>query len=205
MSPEEAEIIRDIFERVRQMGPAPRDPEAQAALEHELRANPDAVMGLVRAVVALDRERAALLDENDALRRDLEKARHGAGRPPGGGLFGGAGPFAGRGPDPRANRTATPDPASPWTRGREQGSLGSTLAHGALGGAIGLAGGLFGYEILKNLFGGDANQDEGGDRLGGGDTTAATEQHASNSSFETGGSMDDPGDLMDGIDDSLFS
>lgn len=68
MTPQEAQIIRDIFARVRQMGPAPRDPDAHAAIDHELRSNPDAVIGLVRAVVALDRERAGLLEEIERLR-----------------------------------------------------------------------------------------------------------------------------------------
>ncbi|MEJ1157091.1 DUF2076 family protein [Prosthecomicrobium sp. N25] len=116
MSPEEAEIIRDVFERVRRMGPAPRDPAAEAAIERELRANPDSLVGLVRAIVALDRERAHLIEENDALRAELR----GGGDSGGGGLFGGGhredhapgdrrDPW-GRGGDPYGNEPGQPGP-----------------------------------------------------------------------------------------------
>jgi hypothetical protein len=107
MTPQEAEIIHDVFERVRAMGPAPRDPAAEAEIRRAVEADPDALVGLVRAVVALDRERNRLVDENQALRDALDGQPAEASR--GGGLFDdlghrrddprAPGPGYGRGPD----------------------------------------------------------------------------------------------------------
>jgi hypothetical protein len=104
MSPEEARIIRDVFERVRTFGPV-RDDDARAAVEAELRANPDAAVGLVQAVVALDRERMELAQRV----ADLEAAQSQGQGQPSGGLFGG-GPWAGRRDDAQAGRTGWPQP-----------------------------------------------------------------------------------------------
>ncbi len=57
MTPQDAEIIRDVFAKIRAMGPAVDDAEAARAVEAELRANPAAALNLVRVVVGLERER----------------------------------------------------------------------------------------------------------------------------------------------------
>lgn len=89
MTPEEAKIIRDVFERLKAMGPPPRDPDAQRAVETELKNNPDAGLGLVRAIVALDQERTALMqDRGEREKRIAELEQQLADRNRSGGLFG---------------------------------------------------------------------------------------------------------------------
>ncbi len=41
MTPEESQIIRDVFTRIRSAGPIPNDPQARSAISQELIANPD--------------------------------------------------------------------------------------------------------------------------------------------------------------------
>lgn len=219
MTPEEAGIIRDIFDRIRHMGPAPRDPEARAAVEHELRANPDALIGLVRAIVALDRERAALIEENEALRAALE----GPAQPSsGGGLFGDGpgygqpGPAGGHpggwSPGPAPQQQREPWGSAPWGRSRPMpetapptpgpggpwgspagGQQGGGVMRTALGAAAGLAGGMFAYDAVKGMLGG-ANQD------GKSGTAQAAEsggQASGTDDFVTGGGTEESGGLFD--------
>lgn len=157
MTPQEAEIIRTVFDRLKAAGTQPRDAEAEGLVEALMRADPSAGLGLVRALVITDRAQAALVAENETLKQDLEAARAQAGgqAQPSGGLFGGGpwgapsapapsqgGPWGGRVPD-----------AGPWG-GQPQGGgfLSSALRTGA-----GVAGGLFAFEALKGLFGGGSH------------------------------------------------
>jgi hypothetical protein len=232
MTPEEAQIIRDIFDRIRQMGPAPRDPAADEALKRELGANPDAVMGLVRAVVALDRERAGLIEEREDLYRQIDELQQHGGPGPqgGGGLFGG-GLFGGGGRPPQPQ--PQPEPARPWGSppwgGGNQGTRGpwssgdsyqpqqppplpgqqrpgGGMLGTALGAAAGVAGGLFAFEAMKGLFGGEGHGAQAGSTLFGSSSELVDKAHAqpfdvSSTEFTTGGDMDDG--FFDG-DDSSF-
>lgn len=183
MTPEEAKIIRDVFERLKGMGPAPQDADAQRAIETELKANPDAAIGLVRAVVALDQERSALMQDREQSQKriaDLEQQLANAGRgapQPGGGLFGsnagGYGqPPAQRGPWGPQPVPQQPDPGpqqgGPWGGGfgggfggGQSGGQGSFLGS-AMRTAAGVAGGMFAFEALKGLFGGHSGGMFGG-------------------------------------------
>lgn len=187
MSPEEARIIRDVFERVRGFGPA-RDPDARAAVEAELRANPDAAVGLVQAVVGLERERLAL-------EQRLAEYERGQDSAPSGGLFGG-GPWGGRRqeepmqrggwqqqPEPQRQPWGRPQaaqpsqqygqPAQPWGQQPppQQPQRGGGLFGTLLGAAGGLAAGYVGYEAMKGLFGG--GQHAGGGLFGNDSGNAA--------------------------------
>lgn len=136
MTPQESDIIHDIFARVRQMGPAPYDPAARAAVEAAVARDPEALLGLVRAIVALDRERQALIDEAERLRAELAAVDAHPHTNAQGGLFGdSAGPFGHPGaPDgssrpperrepwgsapwgtARTDRSVPPPPPGPWT------------------------------------------------------------------------------------------
>lgn len=157
MTPQDAEIIRDVFAKIRAMGPAVDDAEAARAVEAELRANPAAALNLVRVVVGLERERESLAAEAEALAAELEDLRaRTAPQPRGGGLFGNApGPWgSGRAaePAPQPGPWGAQQPSGPWG-GQAQpqggGFWGSALRTGA-----GVAGGLFAFEALKGMFGG---------------------------------------------------
>lgn len=161
MTPQEAQIIRDVFAKIRQMGPGANDPEAARAVEVELRANPAAALGLVQVVVGLERERdayAAQIGDLTARIQELE-----ARLPPsGGGLFGGPagpGPWSG-GPTPAP--LGPPPPSGPWGQAPSAGPWGGApqapQSGGFWGSALrtgaGVAGGLFAFEALRGLFGG---------------------------------------------------
>lgn len=185
MSPEEARIIRDVFERLRAFGPV-RDTEARAAVEAELRANPDAGVALVQAIVGLERERVALTEQLAAYERAQEA-------PQSGGLFGG-GPWGRRDaperptgwpqqpqrPDDGRWSQQPPAQQQPWGQQQQpqqqpwgqqpQQQRGGGLFGTLLGAATGLAAGYVGYEAMKGLFGGGghANAGDNGGLLGGG-------------------------------------
>jgi hypothetical protein len=57
MSPEDAEIIREIFDKVSAMGSTVDDVEAARLVASELAANPAVALNLVKVVVGLERER----------------------------------------------------------------------------------------------------------------------------------------------------
>lgn len=171
MTPEDAQIIRSVFDRLKTMEAGPRDPEAEGLVEALTKADPQAGLALVRAVVLTERAREAAAAEVETLRRENEalKAQGAAPAPAsGGGLFDGpwgrpaaqapVAPSADRG-GPWAGQPAQP---GPWDRQQPQ-SGGSGFWGSALRTGAGVAGGLFAFEALKGLFGGGSH---GGGGLG---------------------------------------
>lgn len=172
MTPQEAEIIKDVFAKLKAMSAGATDAEAAGLVEAQLRAERGAGLALVQALVMTDRERAMLAQENDALKQKIQslEASGASAQPASGGLFGGgsrvpqtAGPW---------DRPATPpvppplppqapqggpwggqpQASGPWGGGQPSGGggfWGSALRTGA-----GVAGGLFAFEALKSVFGG---------------------------------------------------
>ena len=159
MSPEDAEIIRDIFDKIGAMGSTVDDVEAARLVASELAANPAAALNLVKVVVGLERERddyAAHVDELNGYIDQLEAQLQPQAAPPssGGSLFGSpqASPWSRSAPAAHDPRYVEPQPqAGPWGAPQPQGSSfwGSALRTGA-----GVAGGLLAVEAVKGLFGG---------------------------------------------------
>src|SRR6266852_7355404 len=54
MTPQERQLIEDLFDRLSKLESAPRDPEAVAAIAQGLRAAPNAVYALVQTVLVQD-------------------------------------------------------------------------------------------------------------------------------------------------------
>jgi hypothetical protein len=156
MTPQEAQIIRDVFAKIRMMGSGSEDREAIRAVEAELAANPAAALGLVKVVVGLERERDALEQQARELAAEVEDLQARA-HPQSGGLFGGPAPrsgglFGGSAQPAQSGPWGTPQASGPWgapTQPQSGGFWGSALRTGA-----GVAGGLFAFEALKGLFGG---------------------------------------------------
>ena len=172
MTPQEAQIIRDVFAKIRQMGPGPSDPEAARAVEAELRANPAAALALVQVLVGLERERDDLARQNADLAAELQDLESRMAPPPApsGGLFGGARQPAPWGGTP----TPQPQPGGPWGAppaggpwGGQSAPQGGGFWSSALRTGAGVAGGLFAFEALKGMFGGH------GGGLGGGSAMAS--------------------------------
>ena len=54
MTPQERQLIDDLFDRLSKLESAPRDPDAAAAITQGLRAAPNAVYALVQTVLVQD-------------------------------------------------------------------------------------------------------------------------------------------------------
>lgn len=162
MTPEEAQIIRSVFDRLKATGAnAPRDAEAEALVEALMKADPKAGVGLVQALVVTERARQAAAGQAAALQQEIDTLRSQgapAAAPQSGGLFGGpwgaapqpqapvpqAGPWGGR-----------PQQPGPWDAGQQpQAQQGGGFWSSALRTGAGVAGGLFAFEAVKGLFGG---------------------------------------------------
>ncbi len=198
MTPEESQIIRSVFDRLKANGAnAPRDAEAEALVEALMKADPQAGVGLVQALVVTERARQAAAGQVAALQQELDAVHaQGAPAPQGGGLFGGpwgapaqpqapvpqAGPWGGRGPQP-----------GPWDAGPQpQAQQGGGFWSSALRTGAGVAGGLFAFEAVKGLFGGSgAHAATGGAGLFDQPTTVINETV---NVFQGGGDRNQPVD-----------
>lgn len=225
MTPEESQIIRDIFNRIRAGGPIPNDPQARAAISQELIANPDAGIGLIQLLVGLDQQRAQLAQERDQLAAQLRAMAAQSQPQTGGGLFGRAAPPPPPPPPQYAagpwgqQPPAPPQPApSPWGQPQQAAPQGSSFLKTALGSAAGMAGGLFAFEAIRDVFGGHNNGGlfGGGYNSGFGGTEYVTETvyvddnrgGYDSGSYDNSGGFDtagDDGSSFDGGDDSSFA
>ena len=216
MSPQDAEIIRDVFAKIRAMGSAIDDAEAARLVEQELRTNPAAGLNLIRVVVGLEQERdqfAAHIDELNAYIDQIE-AQLNAHAPAGGqgqgstsgSLFGGStqgspwggAPAPGRYDPPSAQPSpwggAAPSPG-PWGSQQPPQPQGQSQGNGFWGSALktgaGVAGGLLAFQAVKGLFGGGhdehARSAERHGLFGGGDDKPQDGGHRPERSETAGG------------------
>ncbi len=233
MTPQDAEIIKDVFARLKAMGPASGDAEAAGFVEAQLRADRGAGLALVQALVSTDRECARLAAENQTLKQQM--ATQGAPRPQtqGGGLFGqpSAGVPQTGGPWDRGPQAQPPGPwgrepaPGPW--GEQQAPQQGGFWSSALRTGAGVAGGLFAFEAIKGIFGGSSHGGGAGGTMAGGSglfdqqpTTVINQTNiyegdrlangpgtgpsgASNADYASGGFIDDGG-FDDGLDDDNF-
>lgn len=174
MTPQEAQIIRSVFDRLKTMEAGPRDAEAEALVEALTKADPQAGLGLVRALVMTEQARAMAANEAETLKQEVEQLRarvQPQAAPASGGLFGGLFGGAPQARQPMAPQPMAPAPQAgpwgsrpqpgPWDAQPQQpqggGFWGSALRTGA-----GVAGGLFAFEAVKSLFGGGMHSGLGG-------------------------------------------
>ncbi|MDR3493776.1 MAG: DUF2076 family protein [Ancalomicrobiaceae bacterium] len=217
MTPEEYSIIRDVFARIRAF-PAQRDDQARAAVDAELRANPDAGIGLIQLAVGLEAQRGQLQAERDRLAAQLSALQRRDGAPSGG-LFARSvpnvaspppqpGPWgqaqaAPPPPPPPPQGWAQQAPAQPWVQApqAQQPTQGGNFLRSALGAATGVAGGLFAYDALRGLFGGHTGMGLGSGLFGNNGVTEVINETNYVDGQGQGGY--DPGGVVDGgYDDS---
>jgi len=74
MTPQERQLVEDLFDRLSKMESAPRDPDATAAITQGLRSAPNAIYPLVQTVLVQDE---ALRRANDRIQQ-LEEQLDGA-------------------------------------------------------------------------------------------------------------------------------
>lgn len=172
MTPQERQLVSDLFDRLAQLESAPRDADAERVIAEGLRGAPNAIYPLVQTVLLQD----------EALRRADARLRELEGAPEQGGfldsmrdaLFGGRGNAAtsvpsvrqGAGSDPRwgaPQQNAAPLPGNPPAQG---GSFLGTAAASA----VGVIGGAMMFNMLGSLFGGSSGS-------GGGHALASPSQN----------------------------
>ena len=168
MTPQEKDLIQGVFTRLAQSANTPKDPEAAAFIRDQAAHLPDAMYGLVQAVIVQDMGLGQAQRTINDLQRQLEEARSAQAAPASGGSFlGGASPWGG-GSVPRSGNPAQPaapayqaqpqgfaqpQPATtPWG-GQPASGAGSFLRSAATM-AAGVAGGTLIAEGLSSLFSG---------------------------------------------------
>jgi len=172
MTPQERDVITGIFERLKQAGDAPRDPEAERFIADKVASQPHAPYVMAQSLYVHEQAVANLQAQVEQLQARLHEAQAEQNRPQqsGGflsGLFGGA---------PSAPAPQRPSGMPPQSAGYAQGQQGAPQA-GQSGGqsgpwgqqqapaaggflrtaattAAGVAGGMMLGNVLMNAFGG---------------------------------------------------
>lgn len=172
MTPEERQLITDLFERMRGYDTPEKDRDAERLISQSVRANPDAPYLLVQSVLVQEQ---ALQQANERM-QDLEQRVRELEGPPGrssGGFLGGGRGASRGGSVPQVGARATPLPygsetrSSPWG-GQSQGAAspppgapaqgggGGGFMRTALSAAAGVAGGMLLADGIRNMMGGGA-------------------------------------------------
>ncbi len=195
MSPEERQLLSELFDRVRAQSNAPRDRDAENFIADAVRAQPAAPYLLAQAVIVQDHALRAADQKIQDLQAEIGRLQQQAqtAAPQGGGsflggLFGGGrqapqpapqpNPW-GAAPQPQAYAPPPPPPGpapSPW--GAPQAPQGGGFLRNAMGAAAGVAGGVLLADSIRGLFSGGSHgaglfcggQALGGQGLGGGET-----------------------------------
>ena len=180
MTPDDRQLITDLFERMRSYGEPEKDRQAEALINQQVRANPDAAYMLVQSVLVQEQALQAANDrvlELEEQLRSMDQGQQRSGRS--GGFLGG---FWGNndrreeaprqsGSVPQIGSRATPPaygadrPSTPWSQGagaqpqQQQTPAGGGFGGGgfmrsALGTAAGVAGGVLLADSIRNMLGG---------------------------------------------------
>ncbi|MBF2715318.1 DUF2076 domain-containing protein [Agrobacterium vitis] len=145
MSPEERQLLTQLFDRVRQASATPRDREAESLIEGELRSQPYATYYLAQAVIiqekGLEAATAKIRDLEDQIAHLQDELSRSQAQPPApqqsGGFLGGISSiFGGGSPAPAPSRNAGPWGAAPAAqRGYDDYSRSAPPQSGPWGGA----------------------------------------------------------------------
>jgi uncharacterized protein len=221
MNSQERDVISGIFERLKSVADAPRDPEAERFIAELVAHQPYAPYAMAQAVYVQEQ---ALREINDKV-RDLEAQLKGGGGQSGsflGSLFGvgsseqapaptqpsrASVPQAGMGSAPQWGTAPSQGMPQQFPPAGQQPGGGGFL-QGALAAAAGVAGGALLYQGLKGLFGGgEAHHAASASSFGDPDNflraSSARQDHRDDDSNFDSDHSDDDGD--DGIDIDLGS
>jgi hypothetical protein len=164
MSPEERQLIAGLFERTKGAASTPRDQEAEAFINEQIKAQRAAPYLLAQTVIVQDQALQganARIEELEARVGELESK-------PAGGFLGGL--FGGPRPAPQGQTPPQARPTGPWGQqpgmnpvaggyapqgwGQQQppASEGGGFLRGALGTAAGVAGGVLLADGIRSLF-----------------------------------------------------
>ncbi|POO57952.1 DUF2076 domain-containing protein [Agrobacterium rosae] len=178
MSPEETQLLKSLFDRVKSASSTPRDAEAEALINQAVRDQPASPYYLAQAVIVQEKGLEAAAAHISQLEERIHQLESGNGAPQqaqqGGflsSIFGGSQQQApapapaqnyrndtsGQAPGPWGRSNDAPQqPSGPWTNqqpsafARPSGSGG--FLQGALGAAAGVAGGMLLANSLSGIF-----------------------------------------------------
>lgn len=167
MTPDERQLISDLFDRMRSYGAPEKDREAEDLIYRLSRQNPDALYVLVQSVLVQEQA----LQQSDARVQELEDRVRELEGPPQrsqgsflGGRLGGGRPDARASSVPQVGARATPstyESPSPWSqRGAPAAppppaqSGGGGFMRTALSAAAGVAGGMLLADGIRSMLGG---------------------------------------------------
>ncbi|MGD9545279.1 MAG: DUF2076 domain-containing protein [Methylocystis sp.] len=219
MSPEERQLIAGLFERTKSAASTPRDQEAEAFINEQIKAQPAAPYLLAQTVIVQDQALQganARIEELEARVQELEAKPAGSFL---GGLFGGA-----RSTPPRPSQQARPggpwggaqqDGMNPvaggyapqgWGQQQQPAPESGGFLRGALGTAAGVAGGVLLADGIRSLFshgggyGGMGNLGIGSGFAPAGGETVINNYYGDQSGFGEAGydaGYDDAGGMQD--------
>lgn len=194
MNADERQLITSLFERMRDHGAPEKDRDAEALINRELRANPDAAYMLVQSVLVQEQTLEAasnrVLELEEQLRSMEDGDRSRGARPGGflGGYWGGRRGEEPRSSVPQVGARAAPsaydgrgDGRSPWSQSAQPpqaqpapaASAGGGFMRSALTTAAGVAGGLLVADSIRNMMGGGAHASSSHERGAGGGSEEA--------------------------------
>lgn len=232
MSPEERQLLVDLFKRINAVSTNPRDADAEAFIAEAVRLQPYAPYLLSQTVIVQEQALRAAndrLQQLEAENRDLKSA--GQPQQQSGGFLGGLGSLFGGGQQQPAQRPPQGGPwggapqggapmggqqmggpqGGPWGGAPQQGGGGGFLK-GALGAAAGVAGGVLLANSISSLFHGSHGNPLGiasgsSSPTGAGGETLANNNYggAQNASGEYGGGNDSYTSNADFQDDGYDS
>lgn len=188
MSPEERQLLVELFQRTNAASSQPRDRDAEAFIAEAVRLQPFAPYLLAQTVIVQEqalKAAAEKLEQLEAENRDLQARAQGAPQQHGqggflgglGGLFGGGQPQSG--PPPVPPRQGSPwggpqqapggwggapqQQGGPWAGAPQQQPAqgGGGFLKGALGAAAGVAGGMLLADSIRGLFHGQGSNSLG--------------------------------------------
>lgn len=141
MTPQERELVADLFERLSELEREPRDPDAERTIREGLSRAPNALYALVQTVLLQDEALKAADDHIQELEQELQRgAPQGGGERSRGFLDSMRDSFFGRGDEPRGSVPPSggrPMGVPPGYGGGGGGGYGSPWGGGGQGGPMG--------------------------------------------------------------------
>lgn len=229
MTPQERDVIAGIFDRLKHVANAPRDPEAEKFIAQQLQQQPHAPYAMAQSIFAQEQAVTALVQQVEQLQAQVQQLQQQTQQAPQGGgflssLFGGGRPQPAAQPQPgRAPFQRGPVPGMPMQGGMQPGMphagmqqagpwgqqpqrQGMGFMGTAMATAAGVAGGMMAANALSGLFAGGADQTAAAGQGLLGDTASEQPASAEAPAYEDPGMMheasyDDPGADFGGGDD----
>jgi uncharacterized protein len=196
MTPDERQLITDLFERMRSVGLSEKDREAEALISQSVRQFSDAPYMLVQSVLVQEQALQQAEQRIQELEQQLDSLERGGQSGSGsflGGLLGGSRPAApparGQGSVPATGRQSAGFGSEPRGVGDRPGQFGGpapmqapqggSFMRQAMSTAAGVAGGVLLANTISNMFGGGHAQAFGGRDAGerGRDSSAHEGRH----------------------------